>query len=92
MASCLGEQLDISQVMDLKKKLQEDLQKKGDMLLDGSSVSRVDATGLQLLLCVKNQCLHLSKNWRWLAASNELIEGAKNIGLFHSLALNDFAQ
>ncbi|MDD1782313.1 STAS domain-containing protein [Enterovibrio sp. ZSDZ35] len=91
MGFSLGEQLDITQVMDIKDRLQVELEQSDSLLIDGSEVSRVDAPGLQLLLTAKTVCQNQSINWKWQGASNELVTAAKTLGLVGPLGLNDFA-
>lgn len=91
MGFSLGEQVDITQVMDLKDRLQAELEQSKSLLIDGSNVSRVDAPGLQLLLAAKKQCSSQSIGWQWEGASNELVGAAKTLGLVEPLGLADFA-
>ncbi|EOD80503.1 hypothetical protein D515_00457 [Grimontia indica] len=92
MGFSLGEQLDITQVMDLKDRLQAELEKSDSLLIDGSEVSRVDAPGLQLLLTARNLCHNQSISWKWEGASGELVGAAKTLGLVEPLGLVDFAE
>ncbi|WP_335596744.1 STAS domain-containing protein [Grimontia hollisae] len=92
MGFSLGEQLDITQVMDLKGRLQAELKQSNRLLIDGSDVSRVDAPGLQLLLAAKKQCLSQSIDWTWEGASSELVGAAKTLGMVELLGLTDFAE
>ncbi|PKF50064.1 STAS domain-containing protein [Enterovibrio nigricans] len=91
MGFSLGEQLDITQVMEIKDRLQVELEQSDSLLIDGSEVSRVDAPGLQLLLTAKNVCQIQSVSWKWQGASSELVAAAKTLGLVEPLGLNDFA-
>lgn len=92
MGFSLGEQLDITQIMDLKERLQARLELAGDLLIDGKDVFKVDATGLQLLLAAKNWCHQQSIVWKWDGVSDELIGAAKTLGLVEHLGLSDFAK
>ncbi|WP_407331407.1 lipid asymmetry maintenance protein MlaB [Enterovibrio sp. 27052020O] len=92
MGFSLGEQLDITQVMGLKDRLQVELEQSENLLVDGSEVSRVDAPGLQLLLTAKILCHNQSIEWKWEGASGELVGAAKTLGLVEPLGLGDFAE
>lgn len=92
MGFSLGEQLDITQVLDLKERLQSEVEKADSVLIDGGEVSRVDAPGLQLLLSAKNFCQSQSKEWKWEQVSGELVGAAKILGLVEPLGLSDFAE
>ncbi|MBE1276161.1 STAS domain-containing protein [Enterovibrio baiacu] len=91
MGFALGEQLDITQVMDIKERLQAELEQSDSLLIDGSAVSRVDASGLQLLLTARHLCQEKNINWQWEGASSELVGAAKTLGLVEPLGLNGFA-
>ncbi|MDD1791943.1 STAS domain-containing protein [Enterovibrio makurazakiensis] len=92
MGFSLGEQLDITQVMGLKDRLQVELEQSDSLLIDGSEVSRVDAPGLQLLLTAKFLCQNQSITWKWEGASTELVGAAKTLGLVESLGLDNFTE
>ncbi|WP_150138642.1 STAS domain-containing protein [Candidatus Enterovibrio escicola] len=90
MGFLLEDKLSITQVMHLKKRLQNELEQSDNILIDGNKVSRVDASGLQLLLTARNVCHNQSINWQWQGASSELVGAAKALGLIKSLGLSDF--
>lgn len=91
MGFSLGEQVDITQVMDLKQRLRDEIEKSDSLEIEAGDVGRVDAPGLQLLLAARNASLGLSKEWKWNKVSDELIGAAKTLGLIEPLGLDDFA-
>lgn len=92
MGLSLNEQLNITQVMDLKERLRIELENEGSLSIDGRQVLRVDATGLQLLLSAKKTCQKQSIVWKWEGASDELLGAAQTLGLLEPLGLSDFDQ
>ena len=91
MGFALGEQLDMTRVMDIKERLQAELEQSDSLLIDGSAVSRVDAPGLQLLLTARHLCQEKNIKWQWEGASSELVGAARTLGLVEPLGLNGFA-
>lgn len=64
-----------------------DNEKVDKVRLDGEKVKKIDAAGLQLLLCFYKTADRFHKPVEWCKPSQELIESAQIVGLDAELAL-----
>ncbi|RXJ72444.1 hypothetical protein CS022_15365 [Veronia nyctiphanis] len=91
MSVSLGDQVDISQVLALKERFQNELSENSrGLTVVGGEVVRVDTPGLQLLLSVKRHCEQNNVDWQWESVSDELVHAAGILGLTETLAMNGF--
>lgn len=60
---------------------------KGEIVLDGRRVTKIDAAGVQALLAALTQISQSGGGWRWHNPSTTLIQGVAVLGLGESLRL-----
>ena len=85
----LGAALDIANAANLKAQLDSLLAQEGELLLDGASVERLDAAGLQLLASWFRHCDKHQRICRWSHSSAVLRESAAGLGLACVLQLHE---
>lgn len=60
---------------------------KGDVVVDGARVAKIDAAGVQALLAALTQISQSGGGWRWHNPSTTLVQGVAVLGLGESLRL-----
>ncbi|MBL8516915.1 MAG: STAS domain-containing protein [Betaproteobacteria bacterium] len=60
---------------------------RGEVLIDGEAVAKVDAAGVQAVLAASIQISRSGGRWRWHNPSAVFIQGAAMLGLGESLRL-----
>lgn len=89
MEYALAESIDITQVLEIRKRYSDSLVNAQDITLDGSKVQKVDAAGLQLLLSLFVTCQQKGIDVRWQNISDELVLAATVLGLESALSCNN---
>jgi len=83
----LPEELTIAQSAEYHQRLMNRVEEGGDIELDGGSVARIDAAGVQLLFVIQRALSESGSTLRWSAVSPSLKESAELLGMAECLAL-----
>jgi len=85
-----GEYLDIPNIDQISKKLHSALESSDPIIfLDGESIERVDAAGLQLLTAFFNDAKSQGMTLHWHKPSDVLITASRLMGLSRVLDLEE---
>ena len=84
--SC-GENLDITQVAALQKRLFKSLERSSVVELKAADVTRADTAGLQLLAALSQEVKGTGGKITWVKPSSVLLNTAKRLGLTEPLGL-----
>ncbi|MCG7497933.1 STAS domain-containing protein [Vibrio sp. Of7-15] len=89
MEYVLTESIDITQVLEIRKRYSDSIANTKNIMLDGSKVQKTDAAGLQLLLSLFVTCQKKGIEIRWQSISDELVLAATVLGLDTALSCNN---
>lgn len=81
----------IAQVSDLHKQWMDMLNSEGDIALDGSQVTSIDAASLQLIYTLWKEANKMKKNISWLNPSAALCDATRLMGMESGLQLSKAA-
>jgi len=83
----LPEEIRIASAEQFKKDLITAMGNDNQISIDGSKVTRVDTTAIQLLSALSHECNELGQPIKWDGASDKLISYVKLLGLQYLLGL-----
>jgi ABC-type transporter Mla MlaB component len=83
----LPEEFSIGQLGEYSRMLINRAQDAGDIELDGNAVTRVDATGIQLLFVLQRALSEAGNSLRWSGASDVLRRSVSLLGMSECLGL-----
>ncbi len=74
-------ELTIAQVEQFKQEALEMINQSATLLIDDSNISRIDTTGVQLILAIVTQISSLNKELTWQCKADCIIESIKQLGI-----------
>ena len=83
----LPEEIRIANADQFKKDLIAAMENENQISIDGSKVTRVDTTAIQLLSSLSQECNELGQPIKWDGASDKLVRYVKLLGLQYLLGL-----
>lgn len=81
----LPSQLTIRQIEQVYRQCEEALKGSGNLLIDASEVSKIDTSGVQLLLALKAELDQQHSTLEWVGISNAMRDAVRFIGVQHLL-------
>lgn len=87
----LQEELTIADCDDYYQQLVSRIEQGGDIILDGSAVTRIDTAFIQLLYLVQRTLMETDSSLQWQAISPAIDNSVRLLGLSEQLALVDTA-
>ena len=83
----LPEEIRIANAEEFKMDLIVAIESEGSISIDGSKVTRIDTTAIQLLNALSHECNEQGHPLKWEGASNKLLSYVKVLGLQEALGL-----
>ncbi len=74
-------ELTIAQVEQFKQEALEMINQSATLLIDDSNISRIDTTGVQLILAIVTQISSLNKELTWQCQADCITESIKQLGI-----------
>jgi len=83
--------LTIAQVEEFKNQVIDQIEENQEILIDDSSLIRIDTSGIQLILAIITHIISLNKKLSWQCESTCIKESLKQLGINDPI-LNQYIQ